>query len=168
MGTIIPVGEVGTEADRTHAWTREAADAINAIVIGFGITRSPMSKPDVPGYTAMHLDGLWLRGPYLHNGSVPTIRAMLEPPMCRPKVFYRGSDLLDTENGGFVTQRCGEPPPERPATCSPVPVQSGCMPADKGFRLDTSVWGNGNGGHLYGTTLPDADKRALVAFLKTR
>jgi hypothetical protein len=35
------------------------------------------------------------------------------------------------------------------------------------FQFDTSIAGNGNGGHLYGTSLPDADKRALVEYLKT-
>ena len=31
------------------------------------------------GYANMPLDGLWLRAPYLHNGSVPTLRDLLEP-----------------------------------------------------------------------------------------
>jgi mono/diheme cytochrome c family protein len=168
MGTVIPVEEVGTDPDRTHAWNRRAADAINAIVISFGIIRPPMSKPPRPGYTAMHMDGLWLRGPYLHNGSVPTLRALLEPAACRPRAFYRGYDLLDLEHVGFVSARCGEPVPAPPPGCSPAPVQSGCMPPDKGWRLDTSERGNGNGGHEFGTTLSDADKRALVAFLKTQ
>src|SRR5207237_316703 len=43
------------------------------------------ARPDV----APQLDGLWLRGPYLHDGSVPTVRDLLEPAICRPKVFYR-------------------------------------------------------------------------------
>jgi hypothetical protein len=42
------------------------------------------------------------------------------------------------------------------------------VPAGKGWRVDTSEKGNGNGGHGYGTTLPDADKRALIAYLKTK
>ena len=42
------------------------------------------------------------------------------------------------------------------------------MPPDEGWLLDTSLFGNGNGGHDYGTTLSEADKRALVAYLKTR
>lgn len=168
MGTVIPLAQVGTDAERTHAWTRTAADGINKIVMGFGIYRSPMSKPDNPGYTAMHMDGLWLRGPYLHNGSVPTLRALLEPPACRPQVFYRGSDLVDQDHVGFVSLRCGEPPPPVLPGCAPVPVQSGCMPPDKGFRLDTRERGNGNGGHTFGTTLPEADKAALVAYLRTQ
>ena len=27
----------------------------------------------------MPLDGIWLRAPYLHNGSMPTLRDLLEP-----------------------------------------------------------------------------------------
>ena len=33
------------------------------------------------GYIALQLDGAWLRAPYLHNGSVPTLRALLEPAL---------------------------------------------------------------------------------------
>jgi hypothetical protein len=32
-------------------------------------------------YVATPLNGLWLRGPYLHNGSVPTIRDLLNKPL---------------------------------------------------------------------------------------
>jgi hypothetical protein len=35
------------------------------------------------------------------------------------------------------------------------------------FRFDTGVEGNGNGGHLYGVTLPESDKQAIVEYLKT-
>ena len=31
------------------------------------------------GYANMPLDGVWLRAPYLHNGSVPTLRDLLNP-----------------------------------------------------------------------------------------
>ena len=34
-------------------------------------------------------------------------------------------------------------------------------------RYDTSVPGNANTGHVYGTTLSDDDKRAVVEYLKT-
>ena len=34
-------------------------------------------------------------------------------------------------------------------------------------RYDTSVAGNANTGHVYGTTLSDDDKRAVVEYLKT-
>ena len=35
------------------------------------------------------------------------------------------------------------------------------------FRYDTSVPGNSNAGHLYGVSLPDEDKQAVVEYLKT-
>ena len=34
------------------------------------------------------------------------------------------------------------------------------------FKYDTTLPGNGNGGHNYGTNLPEADKRALVEYMK--
>ena len=37
------------------------------------------------GYIAVPLDGLWLTGPYLHNGSVPSLADLLEPVEARPQ-----------------------------------------------------------------------------------
>ena len=59
------------------------------------------------GYANMPLDGLWLRAPYLHNGSVPTLRALLDPPAQRPTIFYRGYDVYDYANVGFVSSGPG-------------------------------------------------------------
>ena len=63
-------------------------------------------------------------------------------------MFFRGYDVFDQTNVGFVSN---------------VPEADG----RRFFRFDTSVEGNGNGGHLYGVTLPDADKQAIVEYLKT-
>lgn len=167
LGTVIPLAEVGTNPDRTLAWTLEAANAANEKVAEFGIERTPMSKPPTPGYIAMQMEGLWLRAPYLHNGSVPTLSALLTAPECRPKIFYRGYDVLDRDHVGFVSRRCGSPPPSLPASCPNAAVQSGCMPDDKGWRYDVAEKGNGNQGHTYGTRLPEADKHALVEYLKS-
>jgi hypothetical protein len=35
------------------------------------------------------------------------------------------------------------------------------------FRYDTAVPGNSNGGHVYGTTFSDAEKRAIVEYMKS-
>ena len=78
---------------------------------------------------------------------MPTLRDLLEPPERRPKVFYRGYDVFDQRNVGFVSN---------------VPGEDG----RQFTRFDTSLPGNSNGGHLYGTTLSDADKAALVEYLK--
>jgi hypothetical protein len=99
------------------------------------------------GYVAKPLIGVWLLGPYLHNGSVPTLSDLLSPPERRPPVFYRGYDVIDFDKVGFVS--------------------TGPKAIAKGFEFRTSDRGNGNGGHLYGTDLSDTDKRALIEYLKT-
>ncbi len=46
------------------------------------------------GYADHPLDGVWARAPYLHNGSVPTLRDLMDAPAERPDTFYRGHDIL--------------------------------------------------------------------------
>ena len=175
LGTVIPIEELGTDPERVNAWTRQAADSANVTVKNLmGIRRTPMGKPDRSGYIALQLDGLWLRGPYLHNGSVPTVRALLEPEERRPRTFYRGYDVLDRWNLGFVSRRCaGEeaelPESPRPASASSdsTELQWGCMPNDRGWLYDASQRGNGNGGHAYGVDLSDEAKMELIEYLKT-
>jgi hypothetical protein len=61
-------------------------------------------SPDRQGYAAGPLDGIWARAPYLHNGSVPTLRHLLaprNPGSQRPTKFVRGSIRYDTSNVGF-------------------------------------------------------------------
>jgi hypothetical protein len=98
------------------------------------------------GYANMPLDGLWLRAPYLHNGSVPTLRALLFPEE-RLTAFYRGYDVYDWKHVGFVV--------------------SGPEAEREGVLFDTRQRGNGNGGHLYGTTRSRDEKEALLEYLKT-
>jgi len=168
LGTVIPLEEIGTDPERANSWTLEAADSANRTVRNLtGIRRTPMGKPVHTGYIAVQLDGIWLRAPYLHNGSVPTLRALLEPPERRPVRFYRGYDVLDRENVGFIARRCAADESDGIEVARSVDFQWGCMPEDRGWLYDTTERGNGNGGHVYGTDLTDAEKRALVEYLKT-
>jgi mono/diheme cytochrome c family protein len=144
-GKVIPVAEVGTDDNRVRHWPQTAADAFNRWAEGKPWAFREFRSSD--GYVALPLDGVWLRAPYLHNGAVPTIRDLLEQPPARPQVFHRGYDLYDPEKVGFVS--------------------SGPAAEKEGFRFDTSVRGNSNQGHLYGTALSTGDKQALTEFLKT-
>ena len=146
VGTVEPIERIGTDRHRLDSYT--------AVFAANQYSLYPQSRYQfkhfrkTTGYANQPLDGIWLRAPYLHNGSVPTLRDLLEPPERRPKVFYRGYDVFDQKNVGFVSN---------------VPEGDGRM----FFAYDTSVPGNGNGGHLYGTTLPDTDKSAIVEYLKS-
>ena len=55
---------------------------------------------------AAPLVGLAATAPYLHDGSVPTLRALLDPPARRPKTFALGAAgfVLDTRLPGNGNQ----------------------------------------------------------------
>ncbi len=146
VGQVVPIADIGTDRHRLDSYTDEFAANQYALYPDSSYRFSHFRK--TAGYANHPLDGIWLRGPYLHNGSVPTLRDLLDAPEARPKVFYRGYDVFDPTKVGFV---------------SDVPRADG----REFSRFDTSVPGNGNGGHVYGTTLSDADKAALVEHLKT-
>jgi mono/diheme cytochrome c family protein len=150
VGTVIPIEEIGTDRRHLDSYTHVLAVNQNTFYAGYGDERFSHFRKTF-GYASMPLDGIWLRAPYLHNGSVPSLRALLEPASRRPAVFYRGNDLYDPASVGFVSDVAAEG--ER-----------------RYFRFETSREGNSNKGHegpAYGTQLPDEDKRALLEYLKT-
>ncbi len=122
------------------------------------------------GYANAPLDGVWLRAPYLHNGSVPNLRYLLEPAANRPTRFYTGYDVYDFDNLGFVTKPLCSAAHADPSWCVAEDGGELAVPAGAGWRYDTTQLGNGNGGHegpSYGTELPAEDKQALLEYLKT-
>lgn len=52
------------------------------------------------GYRVPTLEGLWATPPYLHNGSVPTLEALLTAPAQRPAVFELHGVERDTTQPG--------------------------------------------------------------------
>src|SRR5580704_4731338 len=68
---------------RIDMWTQNSATAYNNYGAGHFLKLSHFVKQN--GYVNVPLEGLWLRGPYLHNGSVPTLADLLEDPAQRPK-----------------------------------------------------------------------------------
>jgi mono/diheme cytochrome c family protein len=146
-GTPLPLAEVGTDKNRLDSWNKSAAIVANKVVKDMGLERKGLVEEDLKGYVAAFLDGIWLKPPYLHNGSVPSLRDLLEPVDKRPKVFYRGYDVYDPIRVGFVSQG---PDAERVGT-----------------KLDVNLKGGGNQGHEFGTNLTPEEKEALVEYLKT-
>lgn len=104
-------------------------------------------------YKVRPLNGIWATPPYLHNGSVPTIDALLSPVSERPTTFYLGNREYDPVKLGYHTETL-----------------------DNGFEFDTSLPGNSNRGHEFsddkrdgviGPKLSPEDRKALIEFLKT-
>lgn len=147
-GRVEPIEDLGTDRERLKAFTPELAAALNRQQTEHWQLRDLRVQN---GYVNNLLDGIWLRAPYLHNGSVPTLWDLLQPPEKRPMRFCRGGDLYDFSRMGFVSTLSDK--------------GDGCP---TGYLMDTTVIGHGNGGHLYGTELPADDKRALVEFMKVQ
>ena len=146
-GTVISLGEIGTDPNRLQMWTQQAVDNYNKFADGYEWSFKAFQKTD--GYVSVALDGIWLRAPYLHNGSVPTLEDLLKPASDRPKTFYRGYDVYSRDQMGFIHQ--------------------GDQAKKHGALVDTSVPGNSNSGHegeIYGTNLSPEEKQALVEYLK--
>jgi hypothetical protein len=105
-------------------------------------------------YKVRPLNGVWATPPYLHNGSVPNVYALLSPVAERPKKFYLGNREYDPVNLGYATD---------------------AFPG--GFEFDTSIRGNRNTGHEFsddskkegviGRGLSPDERRALIEYLKT-
>lgn len=101
-------------------------------------------------YKARPLNGIWTSAPFLHNGSVPNLYQLLLPAKERVKQFHLSSWEFDPKNVGYVDKA-----------------------TDGGFLFDTSLLGNSNMGHEYGTgyynkpALNEGERWALVEYLKT-
>jgi hypothetical protein len=126
---------------------------------GFGELDVPLPLPQ---YKPRPLAGIWAAGPFLHNGSVPTIYQLLSPADQRDKKFFVGTRDFDPVNLGLSTQ----------------PLQKG------GFWLDTSLTGNSNVGHEFrkgyipwklgsppqygviGPEFSEEDRRDIIEYLK--
>ncbi|GAC1592250.1 MAG: hypothetical protein NVS3B20_17860 [Polyangiales bacterium] len=89
-----------------------------------------------PGYVGQPLNGIWATAPYLHNGSVPNLRALLVPKL-RPATFWRGNISYDTKNLGWVDAK-----------------ESGVSTS---ARYDTTMLSNKNTGHSAKVMLGNLD-----------
>jgi mono/diheme cytochrome c family protein len=144
VNTIVPLGEIGTDPNRQQSLE---ASFLWRIKLGTLPAPYPFQHWQASnGYRSDFLEGVWLRGPYLHNGSVPTIRDLLSAARDRPKTFWRGSNILDTTNMGFMSDQASD---------------------GNDFLYDTGLPGYANTGHEYGVDLSAVEKDALIEYLKT-
>jgi hypothetical protein len=100
------------------------------------------------GYIAPPLDGIWITAPYLHNGSVPTLEAVLDSKM-RPRYWSR-----DFEKPEYDYEKIG--------------WKFSIYKNGDGTTVYNTDWpGYGNYGHYFGDKLTDAERKAVIEYLKT-
>jgi hypothetical protein len=113
-----------------------------------GMDANPVVWRATGQYMARKLNGIWATAPYLHNGSVPTLYHLLHPGE-RPARFYVGNREYDPGKVGYRSEAAGA--------------------SGNAWLYDTTQPGNGNIGHsgaLFGATLAEDQKAALLEFLK--
>lgn len=114
----------------------------------FATGKYPARLEPFEGYIAPPLDGIWVTAPYLHNASVPTLDALLNSKT-RPEYWSRdfNKPRYDYEKIGW---------------------QYTVHNAPGGTTIyNTTLPGYGNYGHTFGDKLSDAERKAVIEYLKT-
>jgi len=99
------------------------------------------------GYVAPPLDGIWMTAPYFHNASVPDLEGVLSSK-ARPRYWSR-----DFTNPEYRYDIPGWKYKEEAAPSSGT--------------YNTDLKGYGNSGHYFGDHLGDAERKAVIEYLKT-
>lgn len=114
----------------------------------FGTNTNPLTLIPEGGYIAPPLDGIWATAPYFHNASVPTLEDVLLTEN-RPEFWSRTFDNTDYNNekvGWNYTVETSQ--------------------VDKN-TYNTTLKGYGNQGHRFGDAFTDAERSAVLEYLKT-
>lgn len=149
---VVPMSVVKTDPLRWEALTREHRQWMQD---GW-MSRYGKDAVDVEpvGYVAPPLDGIWASGPYLHNGSVPTLWHVLHPEQ-RPKVWLRSEDGFDREKVGLEV------------TTLEVLPDTAKTPYERRRYFDTRAVGKSAQGHDFPNRLTEAEKVRVLEYLKT-
>ncbi|MCB0582847.1 MAG: c-type cytochrome [Phaeodactylibacter sp.] len=100
------------------------------------------------GYVAPPLDGIWASAPYLHNGAVPTVEALLDSAK-RPTYWSRSGRSDDYNHRELGWNYTALETPEGD------------------WAFDTTLPGYSNKGHYFGDKLSEEERSAVVEYLKT-
>jgi endo-cleaving rubber dioxygenase len=193
----------------------ETADDMWPAASDFGVDNgTPGTRPvgvcgwekNVIGYQAPPLYGTWATAPYFHNGSVPTLEAVLDPSK-RHTIWRRQLETIGPVTGfdqrlsaydfdalGWKHEAlaCTDMPGTELMNCSPMRDESpsltqvvsnllaglgyaGATPVpdpaanaiEKRLVYDTRTLGNSSAGHEFTAVLTEAERRAILEYLKT-
>jgi len=113
----------------------------------FTMGDNPAKLVPFAGYIAPPLDGIWITAPYLHNGSVPTLEAVLNSK-ARPTFWSRDFDKPEYDYNNVGWKYISH------------------MTAAKG-AYNTTLNGYGNYGHYFGDKFTTQERKAVIEYLKT-
>jgi hypothetical protein len=158
---IVPLDEIGTDPKRYEGITETFGRYYNETWFAKEkrdwFTEGYEALP-TKGYQAPPLDGIWATAPYFHNGSAPTVYHVLNSKS-RPTVFTRSfktnSEDYDAEKLGWrIIEVKGD-------------SYKKLEPFERRKIYDTKQPGRSNGGHTFGDHLENAERMAVIEYLKT-
>lgn len=149
---VIDLDTVGTDP----AYARQAYDDGERFMNWFNGSwygERAVARP-AAGYVAPPLDAVWMTAPFLHNGSVPTIAALLDSGT-RPVYWSRDPGAVEFDQDALGWHY--------------VEHEQGRDGADteRARIYDTTREGYSNAGHTFGDVLTDAQRTAVIEYLKT-
>ncbi len=148
---VVALDEVGTDSRRFQAIYKERREAANENWLQY-FGEHPIDI-ESKGYLAQPLDGIWASAPYFHNGSVPTLWAVMNPSK-RPKIWKRSEDGYDQKKVGLDVQEFDS-------------VPENLIARQRRMYYDTNHIGNSAEGHTFPDVLSDQEKSDVIEYLKT-
>ena len=152
----VPADEVGTDpayavatSQRGDGGTAYYFEFFNRSWYGTHGAAAQLTRAPEPSYSAPPLQGVWATAPYFHNGSVPTLDAVLDPSL-RPAIFRRSLTPQD-----YDFERVG------------WPYEVVSKKGDDRTVYDATRPQYLNSGHSYGSELSAEERRDLLEYLKS-
>ncbi|WP_295877824.1 hypothetical protein [uncultured Zhongshania sp.] len=223
---ITPIDIIDTDRVRLDTFNEGTNQGLSGTFVGYPETADTAQDCRVQnmeslrngrpkGYAAPPLYGVWATAPYLHNGSVPTVAAVLDSTS-RPAIWRRVSKPARADQQGQVVMgfdynferaydqqnigwdyeelECGGDNTLPYLDCTPldplvdtilqIPVNSlfsnlllswnitnppilSNQDVESRKIYNTAMFSQGNGGHVFSDVLNDAERKAIIEYLKT-
>lgn len=151
---IVALETIGTDPAYAR-WTYEDSDRFMGWFNRSWYGEIASARPAL-GYIAPPLDGVWATAPFLHNGSIPTLAALLDSAE-RPAYWMRDfeSREFDEDAVGWKYEVLSH-------------GKEGADQRQQRRRIyDTTLPGYSNAGHTFGDVLTDREREAVIEYLKT-
>jgi mono/diheme cytochrome c family protein len=152
---VVPLDVIGTDPARLQGIAHAVGAFYNSSWFAQE-TGDGYAVVEPKGYQAPPLDGVWATAPYLHNGAAPTLYDVLNSKS-RPRIFTRSyrTELRDYDavKVGWKVQELNR-------------VPAGLSPLERRKIYDTTQRGRSNRGHSFGDELTEAERWAVIEYLK--
>jgi mono/diheme cytochrome c family protein len=148
---LIALEEIGTDPVRYQSLSAEHRKAYGESWFALNGQQETIAEPG--GYVAPPLDGVWASAPYFHNGSVPTLWHVMNPEK-RPALWKRTIEATDFEKVGLTVDELSELPNK-------------LTTEQRREYFDTRGFGKSAVGHDFPKRLTDAQRTAVLEYLKT-